>query len=214
MTHRHLLFLCPLLLGLIISCAPAPAAETAAQPGPASPTAAATLEVPAAPDPSIPTPALTQSEELLTGPGEGPPDVFVVREETPVEELAAFLRTTPAQIVRVNPDLPDPVQADTLLTVPLDYVTGEGESLASVAEDTGLPEQILAWANPDEAVLSELSVETRLLMPRLYIVYSETPLTAIAEELGMQPTTLLRFNPTFQETSIVQPGEVLVVPFG
>lgn len=211
MTFRmHLLFFLLLIVALA-GCrsaavpTPAPASQSA------PPTQSANL--PAPPDPAIPTPPDTPNEELLTGPGEGAPDVYVPLTPVAKTELAAFLKTTPAQLDRLNPGLPDPIPADTLLTVPLDYITGEGETLASVAEATGLDESLLRRANRSVDPQASLPADTRLLMPRLFVVYQPTPLAEIAEILQVAPDTLRSFNPELAGVETVAAGSVLVVPF-
>lgn len=173
----HLPFFLLLIIALV-GCGSA----SVPTPVPASLTAPSTqsADLPAPPDPAIPTPPATADEELLTGPGEGTPDVYVPLTPIAKAELAAFLKTTPAQLERLNPGLSDPVPADTLLTVPLDYITGEGETLASVAADTGLDEGILRRANRSLDPQASLPPDSRLLMPRLFVVYQSTPLAEIA----------------------------------
>lgn len=215
MKIRHLLIFCPLLLGFILSCAPGPAAETAGfpSPGPDTPAGAPSPARPATPDPTIPTPSLTQREELLTGPGEGNPDSYVPLSPITVADLAAFLRTTPGQLERLNPGLIDPIPAGTLLSVPLDYMTGEGESLISVAEATGLNETVLRWANPATDPQTVLPPDTRLLMPRLFVVYQPMSLAEIAATVRSSPERVRAFNPEWTGIDPIPAGSVLVVPF-
>ena len=121
--------------------------------------------------------------------------------------------TTPAQLERLNPGLPDPVPADRLLTVPLDYITGDGETLTSVAVATGLDESILRRANRSVDPQASLPPDSRLLMPRLFVVYRPTSLDDIAELLMMTPEDLRAFNPELVGTEMVVARKVLVVPF-
>lgn len=197
------------LAGCEAAPVPTPAPAAASQAAPSTQSA----DLPAPPDPAIPTPGDTPAEELLTGPGQGPPDVYVAPVETTMRVLAAFLRTSVAQLERLNPDLPDPVAGNTLVTVPLDYITAEGETLADVAEATGLDEQIVRRANPKLGEQDILDAETRLLMPRLYIVYEATSLETIAEDIGVAPGTLLSFNPEWSGIDPLPADAVLVVPF-
>ena len=200
----------PLFLLMLIAltgCGSAPVSTHA--PAPSTQSAA----LPAPPDSAIPTPPDTADEELLTGPGEGTPDVYVARAALAKTELAVFLKTTPAQLDRLNPELPDPIPADTLLTVPLDYITGEGETLAAVAAQTGLAETILRRANPTVGAQAILPTATRLLMPRLFVVYQSTPLNEITALLKTTPETLLTFNPEWVGVERIPADSVLVVPF-
>ncbi|MBX3050360.1 MAG: hypothetical protein KF753_02730 [Caldilineaceae bacterium] len=203
----HLSFLL-LIVTMLTACA----GEPVSTPAPASLSAPVT-ELPAPPDPVIPTPPATADEELLTGPGEGTPDVYVPLAPISKAELAAFLKTTPSQLDRLNPGLPDPVPADTLLTVPLDYITDGSETLASVAAATGLDEAILHQANRSLDPQTPLPPDTRLRMPRLFVVYRPTPLDDIAELLAKTPEDLRTFNPELAGTETVAAGTVLVVPF-
>ncbi len=201
-----------LLLFLLVTALTACPGEPVPTPAPA-PLAAPAAELPAPPDPAIPTPPVTADEELLTGPGEGTPDVYVPLTPIAKTELAAFLKTTPSQLERLNPGLPDPVPGDTLLTVPLDYITGEGETLASVAGATGLAESILRRANRSLDPQATLPPDTRLRMPRLFVVYRPMPLDDIAELLEKSPDDLRAFNPELAGVETVAAGNVLVVPF-
>lgn len=211
MTIRLFLSLLFLLMAGLAACGsgsvPTPAPASLAAPSTQS------ADLPAPPDPAIPAPPATADEELLTGPGQGQPDVYVPLSPISKAELAAFLKTTPAQLDRLNPGLPDPIPADTLLTVPLDYRTGEGESLASVAEQTGVDETILRWANPSVDPQTVLPAETRLLMPRLFVVYQPTGLGEIAAVLQSSPERVLAFNPEWAGRDPIPAGTVLVVPF-
>lgn len=202
----------PFFLLLIVALAGCGAASVPT-PAPESAPSTQSAELPAPPDPAIPTPPDTADEELLTGPGEGEPDVYVPLTSVAKTELAAFLKTTPAQLDRLNPGLPDIVPADTLLTVPLDYITGEGETLASVAEATGLDESIVRLANRSVDPQASLPADTRLLMPRLFVVYQPTPFVEIARTLQVAPETLRSFNPQRAGVETVAAGSVLVVPF-
>ena len=196
-----------LLLIALTGCGSAPVAT----PAPAPSTQSAALPAPA--DAAIPTPPDTADEELLTGPGEGTPDVYVARAALAKADLAAFLKTTTTQLERLNPNLPDPIPADTLLTVPLDYITGEGETLDAVAARTGLAAAILRLANPTVGSQAILPAATRLLMPRLFVVYQPTPLAEIAALLTTTPETLLAFNPEWAGVETIPADGVLVVPF-
>ena len=200
----------PLFLLMLIAltgCGSAPVSTHA--PAPSTQSAA----LPAPPDSAIPTPPDTADEELLTGPGEGTPDVYVARAALAKADLAAFLKTTTTQLERLNPNLPDPIPADTLLTVPLDYITGEGETLDAVAARTGLAAAILRLANPTVGSQAILPAATRLLMPRLFVVYQPTPLAEIAALLTTTPETLLAFNPEWAGVETIPADGVLVVPF-
>lgn len=211
MTIRLYLSLLFLLLTGLAACG----SGSVPTPAPASLAAPSTqfAELPAPPDPALPAPPATADEELLTGPGEGQPDVYVPLAPIAKAELAAFLKTTPAQLNRLNPGLPDPIPGDALLTVPLDYLTGEGESLASVAEQTGLAETILRWANPEIDSQAALPPETRLLMPRLFVVYQPTGLGEIAALLQSSPERVLAFNPEWAGIDPIAAETVLIVPF-
>ena len=200
----------PFFLLLAIALAGCGAASVPT-PAPAPSTQSAAL--PATPDATIPTPPDTAAEELLTGPGVGPPDVYVARATLAKADLAAFLKTTPSQLERLNPELPDPIPADTLLTVPLDYITGEGETLDAVAARTGLAEAILRLANPTVGSQAILPTATRLLMPRLLVIYQPTPLEEIVALLKTTPETLLAFNPEWAGVVTIPADSVLVVPF-
>ena len=218
MTFRlHLPFFLLLIIALAgCGSASVPTPAPASAPAPATTSLAATstqaADLLAPPDPAIPTPPDTADEELLTGPGVGTPDVYVPLLPIAKAELAAFLKTTPRQLDRLNPGLPDPIPADTLLTVPLDYITEKGETLASVAALVGLNESILRRANRSLVSQDALSPGTRLLIPRLFVVYRPTPLDDIAELLKKRPEDLRDFNPELAGIETVAAGNGLVVP--
>jgi LysM repeat protein len=164
------------------------------------------------PEPILATPQLTLAEEPLKGVIPDIPDVFVVPHRQPKRALAAYLKTTPEQLDWVNPGLPDPVLPGTLIVIPPIYRTVQGETLADVAQKTGLPEEVLLTANPGRGTQEALADGTILAVPRLAIVPADTLLSATADVLQVDMEALLSANPELAGQEQIRAGSVLVVP--
>ena len=162
-------------------------------------------------NPLLPTPQIAQFEEPLQGAPKYP-DVFLLPSPQKKSDVASFLKTSVLQLDRANPGLPDPIPSGTLVAIPYDYLVTEPKLFASVAAETGLPQEMLFAYNPDLRNTENLPQGTRLLMPRLLIVSDETQFSAAAERLAVSQATLMQANPNLTGTEKLLPGTVLILP--
>jgi len=166
------------------------------------------------PTPTLIPPTATLDEVPLGNFSSTIPDVLLVFKAQPLRDLAAYLKTTPEQLLARNPGLPDTVPIGAIVVIPDIYQVTASQTLSAVANETGLPVEQLIATNPD---LTETSVLTKgivLRMPRLHIVYQEKALSAVADEVQTSTDVMLSANPELMEKESVQAGEVLVVPIG
>lgn len=164
----------------------------------------------APPDPAVATPQAVLAEAPL-GAIPDIPSVLIVSSRQSKVALAAFLKTTPEQLDWVNPGLPDPIIPGTLIVIPPIY-RSEGEPLASVAEKTGLSEEVLRAANPRLGDADTVADGAVLAMPALYIVPADTLLSSTAQTLETSNEALLSANPELADSEEIRAGTVLVVP--
>jgi LysM repeat protein len=111
------------------------------------------------------------------------PEAIIVSGRQSLDDLATYYKTTPEQLRWTNPDLTDPVEPGTLVIIPAVYRTAEGETLSTVSEATGIPEQLLSAANPSITTEETLAADIVLVVPTLYIVEDEVSVNGAAEQL-------------------------------
>lgn len=162
------------------------------------------------PAPTFAPPALTMEEGPLAGIPDFP-NILIVAARQSKADLATFLHTTPEQLSRVNPRLPDPVDAGTLVVIPPIY-RANGETLSDISTKTGISEDILLSANPNLDPNQLLGEGTILLVPSLYIVPEDTPLSSVVTIVGVQGEALLSANPGLSGDNVLSQGTVLIVP--
>jgi LysM repeat protein len=170
----------------------------------------ATPAIVATPDPRLATPVTVLADEPLQGAIPEIPSIFIVPSRQPKVALATFLKTTVEQLDYVNPGLPDPVVPGTLVAIPLTYRPA-GETLAEVAQKTGVPEATLRAANPKLAEGEALEGKI-LAMPAIYIVPADTLLSSTVDTLQTSQDALLSANPELSDQEEIRQGTVLVVP--
>ncbi len=163
----------------------------------------------ATPDPTLPTPVPLLAKEPLAGDVAAIPEVLIVGAGQSRARLAATLKTTDENLVRVNPRLPDPVPPGTLVVIPVDLHV-DGGTLASVAAATGLTVESLAEYNPDLTVDQLLAADTVLVMPTLVLVQQTMARSAVATQLQVDEQVLLAANPGLSDE--IARGTLLVVP--
>lgn len=163
----------------------------------------------ATPNPVLPTPLPMVAQEPLTGDVAAIPEVLIVGAGQSRARLAATLKTTDENLVRVNPRLPDPVPPGTLVVIPVDLHI-DGGTLASVAIETGLSVESLAAVNPDLSVDQPLTADTILVMPTLVLIQQTIPRSAAAAQLQVDEQVLLAANPDLGEEIVT--GTLLIVP--
>ncbi len=178
---------------------------------PTAQNATPTQAVVATPDPRLATPVTALVDEPLQGTIAEIPNILIVPSRQSKAALATFFKTTPKQLDYVNPGLPDPVAPGTLVVIPPTYRVA-GETLAEVAQQTGLSEALLRAANPRLAAGEELTTGMVLAVPALYIVPADTLLSSTADLLSTSQEALLSANPELANQSAVSAGTVLVVP--
>jgi len=164
----------------------------------------------APPDPMLATPQAVLAEGPL-GSIPDIPTILIVSSRQSKAALAAFIKTTPEQLDWVNPGLPDPIVPGTLIVIPPIY-RSPGETLAAVAQKTGLPEEVLRAANPRLGNEEIVAAGKVLAMPALYIVPADTLLSSTAQTLETSNEALLSANPALANRDEIRAGTVLIVP--
>lgn len=186
----------------------APAASPAASPTTATPTRGAV----ATPIADLATPLPVGTEMPLQAAEVTAPETWVVPAMQPKEVLASYLKTTVEQLDWVNPGLPDLVPPGTLIAIPPSYRVSAGESLSSIATNTGLPADMLQAANPKLSATGELSPGTVLAVPSIMVMQETTSLEAAAASLDASGDALLSANPDLADSDAIQAGTVLILP--
>jgi LysM repeat protein len=140
------------------------------------------------------------------------PETWIVPALQPKQALAVYLKTTVEQLDWVNPGLTDPVAPGTLIAIPPSYRVSSGESLSSIATNTGLPADILQAANPKLSATGDLSPGTVLAVPPIIVMQEAVSLEAAAASLDASGDALLSANPDLANSSAIQAGTVLILP--
>ncbi len=140
------------------------------------------------------------------------PETWIVPALQPKQVLASYLKTTVEQLDWVNPGLADPVAPGTMIAIPPGYRVSAGESLSSIATNTGLPADMLQAANPKLSATGELSPGTVLAMPPIMVMQETTSLAAAAASLDASGAALLSANPDLAGSDAIEAGTVLILP--
>lgn len=178
----------------------------------ASPTATLTPGPVATPLLVLATPLPVGTEMPLQAAEVAAPETWIVPALQPKQMLAAYLKTTVEQLDWVNPGLVDPVAPGTLIAIPPSYRVSSGESLSSIATNTGLPADMLQAANPKLSATGELSPGTVLAVPPIIVMQEAVSLEAAAASLDASGAALLSANPDLANSGAIQAGTVLILP--
>lgn len=178
----------------------------------ASPTATLASGPVATPILALATPLPVGTEMPLQAAEVMAPETWIVPALQPKQALAVYLKTTVEQLDWVNPGLTDPVAPGTLIAIPPSYRVSSGESLSSIATNTGLPADILQAANPKLSATGDLSPGTVLAVPPIIVMQEAVSLEAAAASLDASGDALLSANPDLANSSAIQAGTVLVLP--
>ena len=166
---------------------------------------------PNTPDPQQAPPSLALAEELLSGEIDLTTATFTLPITVTKSQLAIGLYTTP-EMLDFTQGLPDPVPQGYIVVVPRRYVAMEGEMLASIAHDLGVPVAFLSAVNPNLPPGAPLPADTPVTLPRVYTVRAASTLAEIAAELNTTVETLVAHNPGLEAGQILQAGHLLLIP--
>ncbi len=165
----------------------------------------------ASPDPQQATPSLALAEELLSGEIDLTATTITLPITVTKSQLAAELYTTPEMLDVFTQGLPDPVPQGYIVVVPRRYVAMEGEMLASIAHDLGVPATFLSAVNPNLPPGAPLPADTPVTLPRVYTVRAASTLAEIAAELKITVEALIAGNPGIPADQTLQPDQQLLI---
>lgn len=186
--------------------------ETAATQAPVQTPAAPAATAVATPDPAIPQAPPITAEGPLSGGAPDIPEIWIVPSSVSKTSLAEFLKTTVDQLDWANPGLSDLVVPGTLVVIPPVYHLSSTESIATIADATGLSPDAIQAANPKLAATSVLTEGTVLALPAVVVMPDNSTLTSAAAALNLSVDDLLSANPELAGHNTVDAGTVLVVP--
>ena len=126
--------------------------------------------------------------------------------------------TSPTPVVTVAPATEGPITPPP--SGGTTYTVKPGDALSLIGEKFGIPWQLIAEANAIEGPAYVIVPGEVLIIPSLpqatagsdvYIVQSGDTITGIAQQLGIDPTTLADFN-NIADWNTIAVGDLLYVP--
>ena len=126
--------------------------------------------------------------------------------------------TSPTPVLTVAPTIEPPTTAPP--SGGTTYTVKPGDALSLIGEKFGIPWQLIAEANGIEGPAYVIVPGMELIIPGLpqatagsdvYVVQSGDTITGIAQQLGIDPTTLADFN-NIADWNTIAVGDLLYIP--